>query len=92
MTASRVTSTIVRIQATPTVVAERLLASLAAEGVTGSVIATSDWFEVEVPGADEVPLVRRVAAALDRLALTEARSLIPERTGPTSFVLRPAAG
>ncbi len=92
MTDSRVKATIVRIQATPTIVAERLLSSLAAEGVTGSVTATEACFEVEVADADGTPLLGRVAAALDRLALTEARSLVPERTGPLSFALRPAAG
>lgn len=92
MNDSRAKATIIRIQATPTIVAERLLSSLAAEGVTGSMIATGACFELEVPEADELPLVRRVAAALDRVVLAEARSLVPERTGPMSFALRPAAG
>lgn len=85
-------ATVFRIQTMPAIVAEQLLRSLRAEGVDGSVIATDSCFELQVPGVETRSLGRRVGAALDRLVLSEGRPLVPEQTGPTSFVLRPAAG
>ncbi len=92
MPESRLNATVVRIQTMPTIVTEHLVRSLAQEGVDGSVITTDSCFEVKVAGAETGSLVRRVGAALDRLVLSEGRSLVPEQIGPTSFVLRPAAG
>jgi hypothetical protein len=90
---SRVIATVIRIQAMPTIVTERLMSSLAQQGVDGSVVTTGSCFELQVPGgAEPLSLGRRVSAALDSLVLTEGRSLVPEQIGPTSFVLRPAAG
>lgn len=92
MADSRVIATVVRIQAMPAIVVEHLVSSLAQEGVDGSVVATNSGVEVQVPGAEPASLSRRVAAALDSLVLREGRPLVPEQVGPTSFVLRPAAG
>ena len=89
---SRVIATVIRIQAMPTIVTERLMSSLAQQGVDGSVVTTGSCFELQVPGGEPLSLGRRVSAALDSLVLTEGRSLVPEQIGPTSFVLRPAAG
>ena len=92
MTESRGIATIVRIEAMPSVVVEHLMSSLAQAGVDGSVVTTDSCFEVQVPGAELGSLSRRVSAALDSLVLREGRPLVPEQIGPTSFVLRPAAG
>jgi hypothetical protein len=92
MTESRGIATVVRIEAMPSVVVEHLMSSLAQEGVDGSVVTTDSCFEVQVPGAEPGSLSRRVSAALDSLVLREGRPLVPEQIGPTSFVLRPAAG
>jgi len=92
MADSRAIATVVRIQAMPSIVVEHLVSSLAQEGVDGSVVTTDSCFEVQVTGAEPASLSRRVASALDSLVLSEGRPLVPEQIGPTSFVLRPAAG
>ena len=84
--------TVVRIQAVPSIVSDRILQSLAQEGVVGEATGDEACFEVRVAGSDGRRLSSRVAAALDRLVVSEGRSLVPEQVGPSSFVLRPAAG
>ena len=59
---------------------------------SGRDLTTESWFEVQVSDAEPASLSRRVSAALDSLVLREGRPLVPEQIGPTSFVLRPAAG
>lgn len=92
MLEARRNETVVRIEAMPTIVAEDLARSLAEEGIHGSVLSADSWFEVQIPGGGDGALSRRVGAALERLVLLEGRPLVPEQIGPTSFVLRPAAG
>jgi hypothetical protein len=92
MGATQGTGTVVRIEAMPAVVYDRMLDSLSEEGIDGTVVATDACFEIRVLDAEVPSLARRVNAALDRLALSEHRSLVPEQVGPVSFVLRPAAG
>lgn len=85
-------TTVVQIQAIPSIVADRILQSLSQEGVVGEATGAEACFAVRVTGSDGRRLSSRVAAALDRLVVSEGRSLVPEQVGPASFVLRPAAG
>lgn len=85
-------TTVVRIQAMPSIVADRILQSLSQEGVVGEAMSDGACFELRVAGPDGRRLSSRVAAALDRLVVSEGRPLVPEQIGPASFVLRPAAG
>lgn len=89
---ARRNETVVHIEAMPAIVADDLARSLAEEGIGGSVLGTGSWFEVQIPGAGDGGLSRRVGAALERLVLHQGRPLVPEQVGPLDFVLRPAAG
>jgi hypothetical protein len=86
------TGAVVRIEATPAVVLDRMLDSLSEEGIAGTVVARDACLEIRVLDVEAPSLAHRVSAALDRLVLSEPRSLVPEQVGPVSFVLRPAAG
>jgi len=86
------TGAVVRIEATPAVVLDRMLDSLSEEGIAGTVVARDACLEIRVLDVEGPSLAHRVSAALDRLVLSEQRSLVPEQVGPVSFVLRPAAG
>jgi hypothetical protein len=83
--------TVVRIESVPLINADQLLDALRAEGVQGSVVELEP-FAIRVSGAEVGLLAQRVFSALDALALIATRSMISERVGPVSFVVRPAAG
>jgi hypothetical protein len=84
--------TIVRIETSPAISSKTILGALAAEGVDGSVLGFVPQLQVSVLAPDLVLLAERISAALERVVRDQARPLVPQRIGPSSYVVRPAAG
>jgi hypothetical protein len=84
--------TIVQIEADPAIASRTILAALEAEGVEALVVDVDPLLELDVADGDLRRLAARVSAALEDVIRDCELPLVPEQVGPSSFVLRPAAG